>query len=576
MKTKKRDARKAPEEAPEARSKFWIYCLGIAAGLFAAFQAYAPALNGPFLFDDLFLPMSAPDAARLPLWGWVYGVRPLLMLTYWANYQLSGLDTASYHAWNVIFHFGNALLVYFIVRKLLQLSGGPQKLALFAGGLFLLHPAQTESVAYIAGRSDCLSSLFALAAFALFLYRRSPAATWPVALGVMALFAAAVATKENTVVLPAVFLLTDYFWNPGYTFEGIRRNWRLYVPIAGVGAIGIVRVIGVLGRSYSAGFGMKDLPWYAYLFTQFRVFFDYLRLFVFPSGQTVDYDYPISHSILDHESILALIGILALAGAAVYYRKRYPLACFGFFAFAILLAPTSSVVPIQDPISERRLYLPMLGLLLVLMDAIMELLHRVKIGQTALAAGLSAVLVISAGLTYRRNLVWSGAIPLWENAVKESPAKWRTHFQLGHAYFSANLCEQAGDQYRLASKLDKPDFRLLVDWALADNCLGKSDDAIAKLKQAAGLERSAHVYSQPGMMYAKTGRTQEALQALDTAQSIDPRFETTYIYRGQIYMGANDLKMAAEQFRLALGINPGNTQALEFLEQIRQRSRTPR
>ena len=321
---------------------------------------------------------------------------------------------------------------------------------------------------------------------------------------------------------------------------------------------------------------MKDLPWYAYLFTQFRVFFDYLRLFVLPSGQTVDYDYPISHTILEHGSLFGLIGILALTGAAVYYRKRYPLACYGFFTFAILLAPTSSVIPIQDPIAERRLYLPMLGLLLVASNSIMELLRRVRIGQTALAAALAAVLVISAALTYRRSMVWSGAIPLWEDAVKESPNKSRAHFQLGHAYFTANLCEQAGDQYRLASKLDKPDYRLLVDWALVDNCLGKSEDAIAKLKQAAAVERNAHVYTQLGMMYAKTGRTQEAFQALDTAQSVDPTVEETYVYRGQIYMGANNLEGAAEQFGIVLKINPGNTQALELLEQIRQRSRVAR
>src|SRR5207244_6267493 len=102
--------------------------------------------------------------------------------------------------------------------RLLRLAGAAQTLALFGAGLFLLHPLQTETVAYIAGRSDGLSSLFFLGAFALFLYRRAPAITWPVALGVLALFVAAMATKENMVVLPAVVLLTDYFWNPGFSF----------------------------------------------------------------------------------------------------------------------------------------------------------------------------------------------------------------------------------------------------------------------------------------------------------------------------------------------------------------------
>src|ERR1022692_2742490 len=102
MKPRKRESRKTPEAALRTqpdRSKLWMYAIGLAVGLFAAFQAYAPALNGPFLFDDLYLPMTAPRAAFEPLWTWTSGVRPLLMFSYWANFQLSGIDTGSYHAW---------------------------------------------------------------------------------------------------------------------------------------------------------------------------------------------------------------------------------------------------------------------------------------------------------------------------------------------------------------------------------------------------------------------------------------------------------------------------------------------
>src|SRR5262249_22694819 len=150
--------------------------------------------------------------------------------------------------------------------------------------------------------------------------------TWPTTAGVLALFILAMATKENTVTLPALLLLTGYFWNPGFSFEGIRRNCRLYAPMAAGCGLGAVEVFRVLGRADSAGFQMKDLPWYEYLFTQFRAFFLYLRLFLLPYGQTIDYDYPISHSILDHGSLIGLIGILALVAAAIYYRRRYPLA----------------------------------------------------------------------------------------------------------------------------------------------------------------------------------------------------------------------------------------------------------
>src|SRR6266403_2325048 len=273
MKMKKLKERKDGARQEQASPEFWLWALALIGGIFAVFQVYGPALHGPFLFDDSYLPMNVPMWAHGTCLNSMRGVRPLLMASYWVNENLAGTDTTQYHAWNIVIHFLNALLVYFVVRKLLQLAGAPENLALFAAGLFLLHPLETEAVAYIAGRSDSLSTVFFLGAFALFLYRRSTAISWPAALGVLVLFGAAMATKENTVVLPGLLLLTDYCWNPGFSLEGIRRNWRLYAPMAVGGAIGAVGVFRVLGGADSAGFQMKDLTWHDYLFTQFRVFF---------------------------------------------------------------------------------------------------------------------------------------------------------------------------------------------------------------------------------------------------------------------------------------------------------------
>src|SRR5260370_31168558 len=221
MKTKKLKERKPSRKAEAAdatqRPEFWLWAIGLGVGLFAAFQVYGPALHGPFLFDDAYLPMNVPMWAHGSFLGSLRGVRPLLMASYWVNENLAGTDTTEYHAWNIFIHFLNAILVSFVARKLLRLAAAPEDLALFAAGLFLLHPLETEAVAYIAGRSDSLSTVFFLGAFALFLYRRSAAITWPVALGVLALFGAAMATKENTVVVPGVLLLTDYFWNPDFS-----------------------------------------------------------------------------------------------------------------------------------------------------------------------------------------------------------------------------------------------------------------------------------------------------------------------------------------------------------------------
>lgn len=577
MKTKaikeRKPARKAADrDSQKARPEIWLWVIGLLFGLFAAFQVYGPALHGPFVFDDFYLPMNVPAWMNGSFLDSFRGVRPLLMASYWINAHVAGGDTSQYHWWNVFIHFLNATLVYFILRKLLELAAAPPVLALFAAGLFLLHPVQSEAVAYIAGRSDALSSVFFLGAFALFLYRRAPAITWPVAVGVLALFGAAMATKENTVVLPAILLLTDYFWNPEFSLEGIRRNWRLYIPMAVGGAVGMVGVFRILGGADSAGFQTKWFTWYEYLFTQFRMFFLYLRLFIFPVGQTVDYDIAVSRSLTEHGAVAGLIGIVILLAAAIYFHRRYPLACYGFLIFAIILAPTSSIIPIKDPISERRIYLPMIGLLLIALDAI----RRLRIGRQALAATLGAVLLAAAVATYQRSKVWSGAIPLWEDAVKKSPRKARAHFQLAYAYYTENRCQEAVEGYQKVAQLETPDYRLLIDWALADNCLNNLDAALQKFQQAAALEKTAHVYTQIAMIHAKSGRNEQAFQALAIAQSIDPSFEVTYLYRGQLLTGLNDLAAAEQEYRRALAANPANQQAIELLQQVQTRLRMGR
>ncbi len=482
MKRSKRRAeiprRPAPEpRPPEGGLRWWHYALGLLATLLILLEVYQPALRGPFVFDDQYLPFADPQAAQQPLRRWVAGVRPLLMASFWANYRLSEMEPYSYHLFNVLLHWVSGWLVFLVVRRLLEragATGAPRELlAAFAGGVFLWHPLQTESVAYVASRSEALSGMFLYAALALFLYRRREAVSWPVAAGVMLLFGAAVSTKEHTAVLPVLLLGADYFFNPGFSFRGIRRNWRLYVPIAAAGVLALLRIWDIVRASGTTGFALKEFTWYQYFFTQCRVIWIYIRLFLLPYGQTIDYNLPVSRTLLEHGAVLGLAALLLATAAAFVFRRRYPLAAFGFFAFLLLLAPTSSVVPIADPIAERRMYLPLLGLLLVAV----EFLRRWKARRVHQAAALTAVLVVAGLLTYSRNQAWGSDVALWEDAAAKSPGKQRIHFQLGFAYFKQGRCEDAARHYEMTARLARPDYRLYYNLALAYACLGRAQEA---------------------------------------------------------------------------------------------------
>jgi hypothetical protein len=95
------------------------------------------------------------------------------------------------------------------------------------------------------------------------------------------------------------------------------------------------------------------------------------------------------------------------------------------------MSPTSSILPIKDPIAERRLYFSMFGLLLILVD----LLSRLKVDRRALATACLIVALAAAGATRARAAVWADPVSLWEDTVRKSPGKRRAHFQLAFAYF---------------------------------------------------------------------------------------------------------------------------------------------
>jgi len=561
-KQKRRENKPAEVVAAAPRFPWWYWAAGLAA-LFIVLEAYGPALRGPFVLDDQYLFYADPGTTSYTLSQALHTLRPLLMASFWVNYTMSGPVTYSYHAVNVLLHFGVSILAMCIAARLLQWAGVEgrmrQVLAAFAGALFLLHPLQTESVAYVASRSEVLSVLFYYAAFAVFLYDNSQKMSLRRALAIVALFGAAIATKEHTLTLPLLFLLTDFFWGRG----GWRKNIVLYGLLAVLSAVGGLVVAKMLATASSAGFAMKDLSPVMYFFTECRVIWIYARLFFLPYGQNVDPDLAISQGPMDHGAIFGLAALIALAAAAWIFRKRWPLASYGVFVFLLLLAPTSSLAPIRDVMAERRMYLPFIGLTLV----VLEVLRRLELKQ-AIAAGV-AILSIAAVLTYQRSNVWSSAEALWTDTAAKSPRKMRPLFHLAFAQYQEGNCGRAAATFEAASRLDAPDYRLLVDWANALSCAGQKDRAADEYSAAIRLNPGlAEAYVGLSAVYGEQRKLDEALRALDTAHAIDPGIAQIYVNRGGVFELQGNRAGAAEQYRHALKIDPTNRTAREALQRL--------
>ncbi|MEO6758535.1 MAG: hypothetical protein ABIO24_03705, partial [Saprospiraceae bacterium] len=364
------------------------------------------------------------------------------MFSYWLNSVLDGANPARFHAVNILLHFLNSVLTFRILTSFLA----SRWTAVFLAGIFLVHPLQTESVSYIAGRSESLCALFFLGAYATFLARSPAPISWRRSAAILALYTAASMTKEHAVVLPALLLLTSP--------KTIRQDWRLYAPLSVLALAGLAMVASVLAASKSAGFNTHGVTWYEYALTQCRAIFHYVRLSLIPIGQSIDHDFPVSRTPFEYHAWIYLVALLLLVSAAYYFRHRYPLAAFGTFAFLILLAPTSSIIPVADPFAERRMYIPLIALLLIAAEPLRR--FRVSMPAAALVLGLLSF------LTYQRNRLWADPVAFWIDTVSQSPQKSRPYSHLAEAALSANRCAAVAPVFDDAYKRLPNDYFILT------------------------------------------------------------------------------------------------------------------
>lgn len=551
----KKKANKQPSESAAAGgaglAAAW---LGAALALATAL-VYLPALSGPFLFDDLNLPMLTAQANELT-WDFYVrrGVRAVTNLSLLSDKTLWGLNPAPYHVLNLLLHLVNGWLVYGILKKLLERAGrAAESAALFGAGLFLLHPLQTEAVAYIASRSEVLCALFAYAACLVFLRSEERGAGVGRTAGILALLGLGMASKEPAVAMAGVLLLADVW------FGGWRRalgNWKLYGALAAGGAAAGIKIYQIVGQEGTAG-ATAGVSRADYLVTQCKAVWVYARMLFVPVGQNLDHAYPVTKAPGDALAWLGLAGLAAVAAMAFVWRRRYPVATLGALMFLVLLAPTSSVVPIDDRLAERRVYLGFVGLALVAA----EFVARMD-GEKWKRAALAGVLLALGAATAARAGAYGSAEAMWSSSVRANPENGRAHFQLAYVYYTQGRCGEAAAEYGGAAKHGKTDYRLLVDWALALECAGDSQAALEKLRAATGLERDSHAWSVMGMVLAKRNETAKALEALDQALAINPGDETARVYKGNVYVMLGQPAAAAAEFDAALKINPANEAAL--------------
>jgi protein O-mannosyl-transferase len=549
----------------------FIYYLFAASAI--ALIVFAQALNGGFIFDDYHLPFADPNAARMPAAFWVGGARPVLMATYWANFLIAGTHPLLYHLTNVVLHAACGVLVFFIYTRVLGIAGFEKRdargMALFGACLFLVHPLQTEPVNYIAGRSEIVSGFLYFAAWLVFLRHFEKETSLLLALKICILAGLAVMAKESAISLPAILLLTDFYFSKEPMAKQLAHRFNLYGLFLAGGLVAVALILRSLTGETAAGFATGIRP-FDYALTQCRAILTYVRLFMLPVGQNGDWQMPFYHSVADGAAGAFAAGLAGLLALTVWLYSRARLISYGLAVFLLMLAPTSSFVPIKDALAERRMYLPVTGLILALAGVV----YKIRWTHGWRRACAIGVLLVCAGLSWQRSAAWASDFNLWSDSIRKNPDNARAHFGLGTAMMISRDCAGAAREFSAARAAGKHTLEEVSDsevtWnlAMAYECDKKPTDALAQYRAFAAAQPTAAVYDRIGFLEAKGGDTSAALGAFEKAMQLDASDANAYAYRGMVFLAGENYAAAQADLKRAMEIDPENQVAAEGMAKL--------
>jgi protein O-mannosyl-transferase len=282
-----------------------------------------------------------------------------------------------------------------------------------------------------------------------------------------------------------------------------------------------------------------------------------MRLAVLPFGQSLDHDFAPSHTIMEHGAIFYMIVLAALVVAAVVWRRRYPLFCFGLLVFLICLAPTSSIVPLEDPLVERRMYLALLGLILMGCEAG----GRLHVSRTAWVGILALLGLVLCKLCYDRNQLWGEPNQLIEMAADNASNNPRPLLNYTDILIRTKHCELAPAYLERAERRLPNNYYVNAAWGKALACLGRYDEAIARLQTAARIQPCSQVYEWLGLVYSKVGVMDKAGEALKKAVQLGPTSESAHGSLALWFEKVKDFPAAEQEYRTALSLNRRDTWA---------------
>jgi len=584
--------------------------------LVAAAIAYAPALECGFIWDDpqylinnptiknasglkdiWFGIERSPDAffALKPATPQYY---PLVFTTFWIEHSLWEFDSYGYHLTNILLHALNAVLLWFVLRKL-SVPG-----AFAAAAVFALHPVHVESVAWITERKNVLSLFFYLASALVYLRFALPA---PVSSGEKSLsggsarqlgmyvisgflFSLSLLSKTVACTMPAAILLV-LWWKK----ESIRP--RDVVPLVPFFVLGILMGcltavmeethVGASGTEWSLSFLARCLvagrvPW----FYAWKLAWPANLMFIYPRWE------------IDTRALWQYLFPVCLAGAVLVLwtmrRKtgKGPLVGTLFFIGTLLPAlGFFNVYPMRFSfVADHFQYHASIGLIAVAAAAVAAALRR--LGSQAGVAGfasLGVVLCVFGGLCSSQTALYQSQEVLWRRTLSKNPSAWiamtnlseilvargevdegmelcskalvlkpglpEAHGNLANALYCKKRYEEALGHYHRVLELDPGNLKAMNNMAATQEALGRLGEAAAGYRAALALEpdyASAH-YNLANVL-VKQGNNEDAVTHYSAAIELDPDFLNALYKLGSLYLSTGEHEKGKASLRKALSL----------------------
>jgi len=565
-------------------SNLLIYLISPLILIIATIIAYYPSLFYKFFFDDF--PTIIENFSVIKnsqnYWGefynsnrWISRFLNNLSYYYWQK------DPFFYRVINLGIHIFTGIFIFFLVLKTLKINKNSflkkyaNSISFLTGALFLLHPLQTQTATFITQMR--LEGLVAFFTFLILLIFTYTALTKNILLKFFLYFITliltsfAAGTKEIVVVLPILILIFDWFFISRGIYKIFLKNlimhalifialfgtlakfrWHVTDIIKQVPKIEIDNSRGnIVTQNSSEKITVKN-----YSISQPKIILHYLTIFFLPHKIAFDYDYKLSKSILDLDTIIPLFIIFLILALSLFLFLKNKNNIFAFCTlwFFICILPRASILPTTELICDYKTYLASFSIYFFISIIFFYLTNYllnfkffkiIKLQKTILL--LSVILLAIS--TWQRNLVWSSELAFWQDAVKKTPNKARLLNNYGVALAENNKTLHAIKIYKKAIELDPTYAEPIINLAQYYQNTGNIELALQYYKKAIVLkEVHPEMYLNLGVIAFQANQFEQARDFFDMAIKIKPYYSLAHFNLAQTYIKLNDVKKACEHF----------------------------